>query len=243
MSSTSSSSRTTCAKWLVTPKTEQSHFAQVVRLLDEVLDTCRPDSVVVNDLGLLHYLKGRDIDVTLGRVLAGSFGYRASMDAFLHPHETPDVVANTLAPTILHRKKIELYKNYGVTAIEICPMRNEHAYIERLQDYGLRIHVHYASFISAMSKICYTLDMNGGGIPTCALACKKPQKLKLEHIANYNPTSSASMLEEEFKSKQVAFPDYFLAGNVIHHIEEKRKITRHCYDTVIYDYRYFHSRD
>lgn len=209
---------------LVTPKTNEIFFKSVVERIEELISRYEIDSIVVNDFGILKYLRDikNTIDITIGRILLGSFGYRDTMDGFIHPEESDEVVKNVLAPSILHRDKIELFLKYNVKAVEICHTPFERLYMELLKKYPVNIHLHYGTHLVALSKACYRTTWNGSS-SMCGVQCKEVERLKLAHISGYNPLDKHSMSEETFLTKQRAFPELFLAGNAVYRRVEEQE--------------------
>lgn len=222
---------------LVTPKVDQFHFQDVINAIDLVLEINRPESVIVNDLGVLYYLKKYALNITLGRVLVSTYAYRDTLDDFIHPKEKTSIVVNALAPNIIHKSKIKLFQKYGATALELCPLPNEEKYVTLLRHYGMKIHIHCNSYIAALSKVCYTLNAEDD-IFCCNHYCTMPQKLGLSYMSHYNPTSRNSLTESEFTKMQRSFPHYMLSGNTVYRIDNDKTINENMYDTIIIDKRF-----
>lgn len=222
---------------LITPKTDQNHISKIIELIEKIIDQRKPESIVINDLGILYYLKEKKENIVLGRILINSLGYQAKLNSIIHPEESQSVVTNMLAPIIIHSKKVELYKKYGVTAIELCAMPHEEEYFQVLKKYGFKIHMHYASFIAGLSKVCYNKKMENSNRESCSFTCLNPKKL------NFASQSGEFNHYETLKKKQTDWPNFYLAGNIIYYINSDKPINLERYDSVIYDYRYCNPFD
>lgn len=227
---------------LVTPKTDQNNLKDVVSTIERVLLNYSPATVVVNDIGILQYLKGTGIDITLGRVLNGSFNYRYDLDGFIDQRENDSVVKNFLSPSIIHSDKIELYSKMGVCAVELCPLRYEEVYIKNLKAIGWRLHMHHHTYISAISKTCYCLERDDNQKTyKCKFDCVVPRNISLSHIQGFNPLSRNSISEMEFERLQDSFPNYYVAGNAIYMINDSIVYDKSLYDIIVVDCALFSS--
>ena len=225
---------------LVTPKTDVFHFKAV---MDRICKLCKDneiDSIVVNDLGIMHCLRdlGNTIELTVGRVLLGSFGYKESLESFIHPDEKTDVVNNAIAPCVIHKSKIDLFDKYNITSAEVCICENEKNYMSLLKNYGIKIHLHLGTILSALSKTCFKLSSNDNGTLSCNYECDKLELLKLAYINNYNPLDKNSIVEDDYNKLISSFQNYYLSGNAIYRISENHQYNPLYYDRIIIDKRF-----
>lgn len=203
---------------LVTPKTDERHYEEVVSAMNKMQDLYNVKSIVVNDIGMLEYLKrhGNKIPITIGRVLLGSFGYRDSFKDFISDDENEAIVENVLAPSALHRSKIELFKSYNADTVELCNNIYLEKYYKILEMYGIKIKIHYDNYLAALSKYCFRVCGEDG----CKYDCYDPEKLKIGYIDGYNPTNKNADNEVEYNKKIYSFPNFYLAGNAVYRVEE-----------------------
>lgn len=225
---------------LVTPKTDTIHFNAVVNRIIKLCDDCEVDSIVINDWGILQYLyeSGISIQLTIGRVLLGSFGYKESMEGFIHKEEREGVVKNFLAPSVIHKSKIELFKKYRVTAVEVCLCENEENYMNQLKKYGMQIHLHVGTYLAALSKTCYKTIRKNAEDVSCNYGCNVADMLKLEYIDGYNPLAHNSTYEDDYEKIISSFRNYYLVGNAVYRKSEKKSSLSSCYDRLIVDSRF-----
>lgn len=203
---------------IVTPKVDEFHFAAVVDRIDKIRKLYNIVSIVVNDWGILQHFceTNNHIDLTIGRVLLGSFGYRDSFSDLLLHEEDPLIARNALAPSALHLQKIELFREYGATAVEVCHSPFESDYANSLKKYGLAIHLHINTMLVALSKVCYKSSaINDNQL--CNMECSsQPERLQLVHIDGYNPLSKHSLNESEYHELCDSFPQFYLTGNAVY---------------------------
>ncbi len=227
---------------LITPKTDDMHFDGIITRIVDVNNRCNLDSIVINDWGVLECLNeiGIQTKYTIGRVLLGSFGYKESVGDFIHPEENKENVMNILAPSALHKSKIDLFRKYNATAVEVNMLENDKEYTEMLKSYGMNVHAHFDVVLSALSKVCYKANAEH---VFCNQECRFPEMLRLVHINKYNPLDKTSMAEDEYNQLLSEFPEYYLVGNAVYRINDGSNCEKtSLYDRIIVDWRFLNIK-
>lgn len=212
---------------IVTPRIPQRYIKSVMNRIYKFMDKYRIIALVVNDLGLLYEIKkaGLKIDIVLGRLLVRCQDYELGYEKRLEKTTSDNIVRCWLTPSIFHAKKLELFRQYNVKGVELCPTKAVKEFIESA-DIEMDIYMHRNTVVGALGRACISCRQNQIAAVIPCNNCVESDRLK--HKASY---AKNYMLQ----SDQNLFPENYLVGNIVYFIINTEYFPFDKCKAIIYD--------
>lgn len=216
---------------IVTPRIPEKYMASMLNLLSEIVARVHVNSIIINDYGLLYYLSKNHLsygDIILGRTLIRTLADVPWHNLFLDA-ENFELRESMLQSNIMHLEKVELFKKYNVTGVELSPVKVNENIMSSLHNVGLKCYVHYNSEIATIGRTCPRLRVKKRKAERCDINCDG--SILLEFHEPYS-------LSKVDANGSKLYPTLYNINNVIYHkgnvfdaFEYQRS------DGVIFDYR------
>lgn len=201
---------------IIFPFIPQAYLQDAKDILDEIIKQELRLSVVLNDLGLIAYLKDReapDIEVIAGRFFDWSYEMVPWNDNVLR--EESAVCAEFLKRSRLHNdRKLELFKSLHIGGIELNATRSNLASQEYFAQQGMKTYGHCYFGSLAFSRACPYKRMDESN--RCVEQCGQYQRLvfKNKWVASASFDSGKTNFRDADEIKEL-FPEIYIKGNLL----------------------------
>jgi hypothetical protein len=214
-------------------------FDSHIEWLENELETWikYPVGLVVNDMGVLYYLKQRslppDIEIILGRRLVFSYMHSPWYEnIFLE--EEPYIRNEWADLNIKNEEMVNFLHEYNIKEIETDLLPQYRSSIKYLKKRGFKVSGFYGYPIASLSRSCHSVRFYGGKIGECQHLCDLP--LKLEPMERWNRFEDTMIRIS--KHTRDSMGNLFVYGNVV--VQDSCNIGEDNYqiDSFIIDYRF-----
>lgn len=219
---------------IVTPRIPDKYMEKTVRYIEEVKEKYGIESIVINDYGLLYKLKGIGMkfnEVIIGRTLIRSLAY-VPWGNFIIRDENDSMKENLLMANIFHKSKIEFFKEYDVTGVELCQSPLLKETIEILHENNMKAYVYHNTVIATIGRTCPIVRMKKTTAVDCEHLCDTCYKVELDKVWGVNKF----MYQDPSQEVRDLVPDYMLKENVVYYIT-KSPVAEDTADYIIFDYK------
>lgn len=169
---------------IITPFIPEKHLVEIKDVLAEIGDMqCFRDSVIiVNDLGLMHYIHkvDRERQLCLGRSLLSCFDY-APWGHNIYRAEDLKIQKTVSQVSLYDDEKIDFFRKYNVTETEADLTEKSAESLKEIQKTGFRVYVYQSSFLYGVQRSCYIKRYSKNQNCT-GMECEYPEKLKLDEM-------------------------------------------------------------
>lgn len=194
---------------LLTPFLPERHLDEMKAVVRETL--ARPvfegSVIIVNDLGLLHYLHRTDgtRQMRFGRSLMTCFDY-APWGRRIYENESPAIQKAVAQVSLYDDEKMDLFRRYQVAEAEADLTENSAESLRGLREAGFKVYVHRSSILYGTQRSCYIRRRSP--TQTCGgIECERIEKLEPEQL--WDSTGFYDVPPD------AGFPAMYLRGNQI----------------------------
>lgn len=201
---------------IIFPFIAQKYLEIVKNLFDQIIKEKLYLTVVLNDIGLIAYLKNKNspvIDVVAGRFFDWSYEMVPWNENVLRD-ESP-ISIDFLKRSRLHNdKKLDLLKTLNIKGVELNTTRSNLNSLEYFEQKGMKTYGHYYFNTLAFSRACPVKRMNESN--SCTEQCNQYQKVIFENkwvaSTSFVPDKNNFTNADEVKEM---FPEIYMKGNMM----------------------------
>jgi|GEM_PF-1038243 len=207
---------------IVLPFITQRSLESVKRYLVELSSINYDFIIVINDFGLLSYIKNdlqnpSNFILCIGRFLERSFDLIPWKENILRGEDELDR-AHITSSTFSHSKKLILFNDYKIRDIELNGTRGIIDSMKQIQEYGLRVNLHIGFSTLSFSRSCpvkrfYKVEQD------CIDYCKRPICLSFQKkwspSMNLKQNSDYSEIYMDDENVKKVYPKFWVKGNVV----------------------------
>lgn len=169
---------------IITPFVPEMHLAEIKAVLTEInnMPYFRDSLIIVNDLGLMHYIHKMDENrhMCLGRNLLACFDY-APWGHKIYESEDLQIQKVVSQVSLYDDEKMEFFKNYNVVETEADLTDNTAESLKEIQKAGFRVNIHQSTFTYGLQRSCYIKRYNTA--QSCdGIECEYSEKLDLDEL-------------------------------------------------------------
>lgn len=200
---------------LVSPRIPNKYMDRVIDYLEKVREQYNVESIVVNDYGLLYRMKTLGMkyqEIILGRTLVRSLAY-TPWSNYIIRDEGDSIKENLLAANIFHKSKIEFFRQYNITGVELCSSPLLKETIEMVHENNIKAYVHLNTIIATIGRTCPIVRMKETSVGECQHLCNECYKVKLNKVWGVNKF----MYQEPTQQIKDLIPDYLVKENVVYY--------------------------
>lgn len=169
---------------ILTPFIPEKHLAEIKVVLTEInnMPCFRNSLIIVNDLGLMHYIHKIDENrqMCLGRNLLACFDY-APWGHKIYESEDLQIQKAVSQVSLYDDEKIDFFKRYNVVETEADLTKNTVESLKEIQKAGFKVNIYQSSFVYGLQRSCYIKRYNNN--QSCSgMECEYPEKLDLDEL-------------------------------------------------------------
>lgn len=222
---------------LITPRIPEKYMDVMLRWIKRLTSELNVHSIVINDYGLLYKINKENFifcNIILGRTLIRTLEDIPWNDLIIES-ESKEMKQAIVRSNIMHLEKINLFKSYNVSGVELSPVKSNERIIDELHKCGLQCFIHYNNEIATIGRTCPRLRIANFKGEKCFLECDKV--IIMELVNPYGAYEYSGELQN-------IYPTLYNVNNVIYHKKNiYDKFEYQNSDGIIFDYRLCDRRD
>ena len=212
---------------IVTPFVPEKHLDKMKKVLKNMLqsDLFKDSVVVVNDLGMMQYIHSisKTTGVCIGRILLYSVD-TVPWGELISRSETEEVQKIVHQISLYDNIKMEFYKEFNVTEIEVNLTEGCVESLKAIQKNGFKVNVHHRDILYGTQRSCPI--RRNGNFDCAGSECEQFEELHFYQL--WSPTGPYA------PSDNIPFPEsIYVEGNRI--AGTLKEIDESWSDDVIYD--------